>query len=136
MPATTTKKKSYRLFKVASELNLGRETIVEFLNGKGIEVPNKATTKLTPEAYDLIMAKFEREHRQIEKQRRKVDAYHERRTRTRQEEEAEEEEEAAEEEKAVQAISRNLETLNQVKYLCISWKKRSTSYWPDGTPFR
>ena len=95
MAETTTKKKSYRLFKVASELNIGRDTIVEFLTGKGIEIANKATTKLTPEAYDLVMSKFEREHRQIEKQRKKVDAYHQRRTRARKEEEEEAQEENA-----------------------------------------
>ncbi len=87
MAETPTKKTSYRLFKVASALNIGRDTIVEFLNGKGFEVPNKATTKLSEEEYDLVMNKFEREHRQIEKQRKKVDAYHQRRTRTRKEDE-------------------------------------------------
>ena len=95
MAETSTKKKSYRLFKVASELNIGRDTIVEFLTGKGIEIANKATTKLTPEAYDLVMSKFEREHRQIEKQRKKVDAYHQRRTRARKEEEEASQEESA-----------------------------------------
>ena len=84
MAATSTaKQKTYRLFKIASELNIGRDTIVEFLLSKGFEVPNKATSKLTDEMYDLVMNKFEKEHRQIEKQRRKVDAYHERRTRSR-----------------------------------------------------
>ena len=83
MAATTDKKKNYRLFKLAAELNIGRETIVEFLTTKGFEVPNKATTKLDQEMYDLVMNKFEKEHRQIEKQRRKVDAYHERRTKSR-----------------------------------------------------
>ena len=97
MAETSTKKKSYRLFKVASALNIGRDTIVEFLNGKGFEVPNKATTKLSEEEYDLVMNKFEREHRQIEKQRKKVDAYHQRRTRARKEDE-EAEAKAAEEE--------------------------------------
>lgn len=92
MPETSTKQKSYRLFKVASELNIGRETIVEFLTGKGFEVPNKATTKLSQEEYDLVMNKFEREHRQIEKQRKKVDAYHQRRVRVRKDEEQEAEE--------------------------------------------
>ena len=83
MPAsTTTKAKSYRLFKIAAELNMGRDSIVEFLGTKGFDVPNKATTNLTQEMYDLVMNKFEKEHRQIEKQRRKVDAYHERRVRT------------------------------------------------------
>lgn len=84
MAATSTaKQKTNLLFKIAAELNIGRETIVEFLQSKGFDVPNKPTSKLTEEMYDLVMNKFEKEHRQIEKQRRKVDAYHQRRTRPR-----------------------------------------------------
>jgi len=86
MAATTTAKGStYRLFKVAAELNIGKETIVEFLKGKGIEIPDKPTTALTQEMYDLVMDKFEKEHRQIEKQRMKVGAYHEKRVKTKEE---------------------------------------------------
>src|SRR3954447_5258141 len=82
MAATTTAKGStYRLFKVAAELNIGKETIVEFLKGKGIEIPDKPTSGLTQEMYDLVMDKFEKEHRQIEKQRKKVDAYHDKKAR-------------------------------------------------------
>ena len=89
MAATKDTGKTYRLFKLASELNIGRETIVEFLNTKGFDVPNKATTKLDQEMYDVVMSKFEKEHRQIEKQRRKVDAYHERRVKVRKPDEKE-----------------------------------------------
>jgi translation initiation factor IF-2 len=86
MPATSTASKSaYKLFKVAAELNIGKETIVEFLTSKGFSVQAKPTTSLTQEMYDLVMDKFEKEHRQIEKQRKKVDAYHERRTKTKDE---------------------------------------------------
>jgi len=85
MAATTDKGKgtTYRLFKVAAELNIGKETIVEFLHQKGFDVPDKPTSALTQEMVDVVMDKFEKEHRQIEKQRRKVDAYHEKRIRTR-----------------------------------------------------
>lgn len=84
MAATSTaKQKTQLLFKIAAELNIGRETIVEFLHSKGFDLPNKPTSKLTEEMYDLVMNKFEKEHRQIEKQRKKVDAYHQRRTRPR-----------------------------------------------------
>lgn len=84
MAATSTaKQKTHLLFKIAAELNIGRETIVEFLQSKGFDVPNKPTSKLTEEMHGLVMNKFEKEHRQIEKQRRKVDAYHQRRTRPR-----------------------------------------------------
>jgi len=87
MAATTDKGKgtTYRLFKVAAELNIGKETIVEFLHQKGFDVPDKPTTALTQEMVTLVMDKFEKEHRQIEKQRKKVDAYHEKRIRTREE---------------------------------------------------
>jgi translation initiation factor IF-2 len=82
MAATSTAKTStYRLFKVAAELNIGKETIVEFLKAKGFDVPDKPTSGLTQEMYDLVMGKFEKEHRQIEKQRKKVDAYHDKRAR-------------------------------------------------------
>src|SRR2546428_8046206 len=79
MPATTAKEATYRLFKVAAELNIGKETIAEFLKSKGFDIPVKPTTALTQEMHNLVMDKFEKEHRQIEKQRKKVDAYHERR---------------------------------------------------------
>jgi translation initiation factor IF-2 len=90
MPATSAANKTaHKLFKVAAELNIGKETIVEFLNTKGFNIPVKPTTALTQEMYDLVMDKFEKEHRQVEKQRKKVDAYHERRTKTKEEEAAE-----------------------------------------------
>jgi translation initiation factor IF-2 len=76
---TTTKGSTYRLFKVAAELNIGKETIVEFLHAKGFDITDKPTSALTQEMYDLVMGKFEKEHRQIEKQRKKVGAYHEKR---------------------------------------------------------
>lgn len=95
--AATTSQKTYRLFKVAAELNIGKETIVEFLRGKGHIVADKPTSALTQEMYDLVMGKFEKEHRQIEKQRKKVDAYHEKRVRTREEAIVEEKEKEAKE---------------------------------------
>jgi translation initiation factor IF-2 len=73
---------TYRLFKVAAELNIGKETVVEFLHQKGFDIADKPTSGLSQEMYDLVMGKFEKEHRQIEKQRKKVDAYHEKRTKT------------------------------------------------------
>jgi translation initiation factor IF-2 len=88
MAATSTAKQpTYRLFKVAAELNIGKETIVEFLKGKGFEISDKPTSALSQEMYDLVMDKFEKEHRQIEKQRKKVGAYHEKRVRPSKEEE-------------------------------------------------
>lgn len=77
MTDSNSKSATYRLFKVAAELNIGKDAIVEFLRTKGHEVADKPTTALTQEMYDIVMGKFEREHKQIEKQRKKVDAYHE-----------------------------------------------------------
>jgi len=76
MPATSSKAPTYRLFKVASELNLGKETIVELLRTKGFEISDKPTTQLSQEMYDVVMDKFQREHKLVEKQRAKVGAYH------------------------------------------------------------
>lgn len=66
---------------MAAELNIGKETIAEFLRAKGFDISPKPTEQLSQEMYDLVMDKFEKEHRQIEKQRKKVDAYHEKRVR-------------------------------------------------------
>ena len=86
MAATSTSKgTTYRLFKVAAELNIGKETIVEFLRAKGHDISVKPTSTLSQEMYDIVMDKFEKEHRQIEKQRKKVDAYHEKRVRVKDE---------------------------------------------------
>ncbi len=44
-----------KLFKLASELNMGRDAIVDFLKGKGFDIQNKPTTSLTPERLILFM---------------------------------------------------------------------------------
>ena len=77
MTDSNSKGTSYRLFKVAAELNIGKDAIVEFLRTKGHEIADKPTSALTQDMYDVVMGKFEREHKQLEKQRKKVDAYHE-----------------------------------------------------------
>ncbi|MCP4437883.1 MAG: translation initiation factor IF-2 [Aureispira sp.] len=51
---------SKRLVKVAKELNVGTKTIVEFLNGKGFEVSNKPTAKLSVEMYDMLVKNFQK----------------------------------------------------------------------------
>jgi len=53
--------KATRLSKAAREFNVGIHTIVEFLSKNGIEVDEKPTTKLTPEAYELLVAEFQTE---------------------------------------------------------------------------
>lgn len=53
------KEKSYRLNKVMKEFNLGSDTIVGFLKGKGFTVSdNIATSKLSQEMYDLLVKEF------------------------------------------------------------------------------
>ncbi len=81
----TVKKTNYRLFKVASELNIGKETIVEFLHRKGFDIPDKPSASLDQEMFDLVMKQFQEEHRQAEKQRKKFDAYHDKRVRAQKE---------------------------------------------------
>jgi translation initiation factor IF-2 len=47
-----------RLIKVATELNVGTATIVEFLNKKGFEIDNKPTAKVTPEMMDALQEEY------------------------------------------------------------------------------
>jgi len=47
--------KATRLSKAAREFNVGIQTIVEFLHKKGVVVSSDPNTKITPEAYALIL---------------------------------------------------------------------------------
>ncbi len=67
MPSTGT-----RLFKIATQINVGKETIIEFLQAKGFKVENKATATLTEEMVDLVMGNFQKEYSAASKQRAKV----------------------------------------------------------------
>ena len=57
----TDESKATRLSKAAREFNVGIHTIVEYLAKKGIEVEEKPTTKLGPEAYELLLKEFSNE---------------------------------------------------------------------------
>jgi len=72
MPAS----KGTRLFKLASQINIGKDAILEFLQGKGFSVENKPTAVLTDEMVDVVMDKFAREAKAAEKQREKLEKYH------------------------------------------------------------
>ncbi len=61
-----------KLFKIASQINIGREAIVEYLASKGHKIDNKATTVLTDEQSDLVIEKFAKELKTAQKQREKV----------------------------------------------------------------
>src|ERR1700743_3707159 len=50
--------KSVKLFKAAKELNIGINTIVEFLGAKGYKIENKPTTKLDEDMYNTLLKEF------------------------------------------------------------------------------
>ena len=61
-----------KLFKIASQINIGRDAIVEYLASKGHKIENKATTVLSDEQLDLVIEKFAKELKTAQKQREKV----------------------------------------------------------------
>lgn len=61
-----------KLFKIASEINIGKDAIVEFLQSKGYDIENKPTSNLTEEMVDVVLEKFKREKKAAEKQREKL----------------------------------------------------------------
>ncbi len=66
-----------RLIKIASEINIGRETIVEYLKTKGHVIDNKPTALLSDEMVNIVYDKFKREKKAAEKQREKVQKHKE-----------------------------------------------------------
>ena len=61
-----------KLFKIASEINIGKDAIVEFLQGKGFSIENRPTTELTESMLDAVYDKFKKEKKAVEKQREKI----------------------------------------------------------------
>jgi translation initiation factor IF-2 len=49
---------TYRISKVASELNVSFTTLVDKLSDKGFSVESKPTTKITEEMYQLLLSEF------------------------------------------------------------------------------
>lgn len=66
---------SVRLIKIASEINLGKDAIVEFLKGKGFTVDNKPTTLLSEDMVNAIYDKFKKEKKAAETQRQKIEKH-------------------------------------------------------------
>jgi translation initiation factor IF-2 len=64
--------KGTKLFKIASQINIGRDAIVEYLVSKGFDIANKATAVLTDEMVEVVIDKFAKELKTAEKQREKV----------------------------------------------------------------
>lgn len=60
-----------KLFKIASQINVGKETIVAFLQAKGFAIENKATSTLTGDMVDLVLGNFQKEAAAALKQREK-----------------------------------------------------------------
>lgn len=50
--------KTRRLKQVATTLNIGTSTIVDYLSAKGFEVENKPTTKITAEQFGMLAKEF------------------------------------------------------------------------------
>ncbi len=47
-----------RLVKIAKELNVGTSTIVDFLKGKGYDIDNKPTSKISDEMHEELLKEF------------------------------------------------------------------------------
>lgn len=62
-----------RLIKIASEINIGKDAIVQFLEQKGFSIENKPTAILSPEMVEAVYDKFKKELKIIEKQREKLE---------------------------------------------------------------
>ncbi len=60
-----------KLFKIASQINVGKETIVAFLQTKGFAIENKATSTLTDDMVNLVLGNFQKEAAAASKQRAK-----------------------------------------------------------------
>lgn len=65
--------KGVRLFKIATQINIGKDTIVEYLQSKGYDIENKATAVLNDEMLDIVLENFQKEHHAAQKQRQKTE---------------------------------------------------------------
>lgn len=59
-------KKKIRLHQVATELNIGKDSIVDFLNKTGFKIENKATAVVSEEMFDALLKGFVKEKKGIE----------------------------------------------------------------------
>lgn len=72
--------KSSRLGKAAQEFNVAVNTIVDFLNKKGIKIDNKPNTKLAPEVYAQLIKEFQSQKTVKESSKKIEIEYHQHRT--------------------------------------------------------
>lgn len=64
-----------KLFKLASQINVGKSEITDFLNTQGFVVEAKATATITDEMVDAVMAHFKKEYDAKQKQNQKVEEH-------------------------------------------------------------
>ena len=64
-----------KLFKIASEINIGKDAIVDFLQSKGFDIENKPTASLNEEMLEAVYEKFKKEKIAAEKQREKLEKH-------------------------------------------------------------
>ena len=62
-----------RLIKIASEINIGKEAIVQYLEQKGFSIENKPTSFLTDEMVEIVYDKFKKELKLAKNQRDKLE---------------------------------------------------------------
>ncbi len=67
------KSKKVRLFKIAAQLNVGKDAIVRFLKEKGYEIEEKATAVLTPEMVALVTEAFETDLKKAKRLRQEAE---------------------------------------------------------------
>jgi len=61
-----------KLFKLAAEINISKDSIVEYLHGKGFAIDNKPLAKLSGDMVDAVYDKFKKEKKTAEAQRNKL----------------------------------------------------------------
>ena len=71
---TTTAAKKIKIYKLATELNLSSETIIEFLRKKGFEVKNHMTVVTDP-MMSSLMGHFKKEKDTAERHQRKLQEF-------------------------------------------------------------
>jgi translation initiation factor IF-2 len=57
--------KKILLIKIASEINIGKESIVLFLQSKGFNIENKPSATLTEEMVEAVYDKFKKKKKQL-----------------------------------------------------------------------
>ncbi|HYG50913.1 MAG TPA: translation initiation factor IF-2 N-terminal domain-containing protein, partial [Flavobacteriales bacterium] len=72
--------KATRLNKVARELNVGINTIVDFLHSKGVKIDASPNSKVDDEVYQILLAEFQTEKSDKEKSRSAITAREKRET--------------------------------------------------------